>query len=146
MRTILIALLMTLATQASAKEIEVWFVANIMVGIERFVDDDGNYKYYSNRVHWVEMLDTYSSNIFKDKATCESYLLSNYSNVFRSNGAKTVISNRDPDFVGDHMSSFFGAESEGFVITDYRNWNKELVRAVPFYTCAMQRIDLSRLK
>jgi len=52
MRTILIALLMTLATQASAKEIEVWFVANIMVGIERFVDDDGNYKYYSNRVHW----------------------------------------------------------------------------------------------
>ena len=147
MRIILSIIVMALVTQASAQVVTIWFVANVNVGVEKFVDDDGKYKFYSNRVHWVELLDTYSTDAFTSQDDCEKHLLSTYSSVWRSNGRKTVVTLRDPSYwSSDTLSDMREAKTEGFMISKDLDWHKELVKTKPFYICAQKMINLNEFK
>ena len=54
-----IAILLLLSAKiTSAKEVEIWFVASVEVGIERFIDSNERGKTWSNRPHYVELTDT----------------------------------------------------------------------------------------
>ena len=128
-----------------AKELKIWFVANVGVGIEQFVDENDRGKFWSNRVHWVELKDTLSSRTFKSKDECEVHLMKEYSNVWRSNGSKTLVVQRDPTYLRNSHSSMTAADESGFMTTPLKDWNRELMSFVPFYTCAMQRVILSDL-
>ena len=128
-----------------AKELKIWFVANVGVGVEQFVDENDQGKFWSNRVHWVELKDTFSSRTFKSKDECEIYLMKEYSNVWRSNGSKTLVVQRDPTYLRNSHSSMTAADESGFMTTPLKDWNRELMSFVPFYTCAMQRVILSDL-
>ena len=128
-----------------AKELKIWFVANVGVGIEQFIGENDRGKYWKNRVHWVELKDTLSSQTFKSKDECEMHLLKKYSNIWRSNGGKTLVVQRDPNYVQDAHSSMTFADEPGFMTTPLKDWSGTLTRFVPFYTCAMQRVILSDL-
>lgn len=59
-------------------------------------------------------------------------------------GAKTVVSLRDPDNIGDTgQSTMRFVNKKGFVIYPMKDWKVQIVDIMPFYTCAMQRVDLS---
>ena len=120
---------LSLTSPSLAKqEITIWFVEDIGVGLERWVDTDGKYKYYNYRPHWVESRKTYSNKIFSSKNECKTELLSNYSNVWRTGSSKTIVDRRE--------KSWFGVKEEGFLTTKNHDWGNELVQVKSFFTCA----------
>ena len=140
---IILISLLYFSNNAYAKKITtIWFVADIGVGLEQWVDDDGSYKYYNYRPHWVELRKSYNYKIFKDKQSCETELLKSYSSVWRSGNNKTIVDKRDPKHQGTVMSDMMAAEQEGFFTTKQENWGKEIVKFKNFFTCGSKSFVL----
>jgi hypothetical protein len=120
-------------SQGYAKtEATIWFVEQISVGLERWIDTDGSYKYYNYRPYWVESQKMYSNKIFASKQECKVELLSNYSNVWRSGSSKTIVDRRD--------ENWFGVEEDGFFTTNNTDWDNDLVQSKTFYTCGSKTL------
>ena len=128
------------------KKVTIWFIADIGVGLERWVTSDGKYKYYNNRPHWAELRKSISTKIFRDQKSCEIELLQNYSSVWRTGSNKTVVDKRDPNQPFEVLSNMRGVQDEGFFTTKSEDWDNEIIFFKTYYTCGSKSFYLKDIK